>query len=42
MALAGPASAVVTLETGSNDRQANMQAFAASALNLLLQNLSRQ
>jgi nicotinamide-nucleotide amidase len=42
MAVAGPASAVITLETGSNDRQANMQAFAASALNLLLQNFSRQ
>ena len=41
VAVAGPASAVVTLETGSNERQANMQAFAASALNLLLQNLSR-
>jgi PncC family amidohydrolase len=42
MAVAGPASAVITLETGGNDRQANMQAFAASALKLLLQNLSRQ
>lgn len=41
MAVAGPASAVITLETGSNERRANMQAFAASALNLLLQNLSR-
>lgn len=41
MAIAGPASAVITLETGSADRQANMHAFAARALNLLLENLSR-
>jgi nicotinamide-nucleotide amidase len=41
MAVAGPQAAVITLETGSNDRQANMQAFAATALKLLLQNLSR-
>jgi len=40
MAVAGPQAAVITLETGSADRQANMQAFAAAALNLLLQNLS--
>ena len=39
MAVAGPAQAVFTLETGSADRQANMQAFAKTALNLLLQNL---
>ena len=41
MAVAGPTQAVFTLETGSNDRQANMQAFASAALELLLQNLSR-
>jgi hypothetical protein len=41
MAVAGPAQAVFTLETGSNDRQANMQAFAKTALNLLLENLSK-
>jgi PncC family amidohydrolase len=41
MAVAGPEHAVMTLETGSADRFANMQAFAATALNLLLQNLSR-
>ena len=41
MAVAGPTEAVITLETGSGDRQANMQAFARAALNLLLQNLSR-
>jgi PncC family amidohydrolase len=40
-AVAGPQSAVVTLETGSADRQANMQSFANAALNLLLQNLSK-
>jgi nicotinamide-nucleotide amidase len=39
MAVAGPQAAVITLETGSHDRQANMQAFAATALKLLLQNL---
>jgi PncC family amidohydrolase len=40
MAVAGLATDVMTLETGSNDRQANMQAFATTALNLLLRNLS--
>jgi nicotinamide-nucleotide amidase len=41
MAVAGPAESVFTLETGSNERLANMQTFASTALNLLLQNLSR-
>lgn len=41
MAVAGPAPSVTTLETGSADRQANMHVFASTALNLLLQNLSR-
>jgi nicotinamide-nucleotide amidase len=41
MAVAGPQQQVITLETGSNDRQANMQAFAKAALDLLLKNLSR-
>jgi nicotinamide-nucleotide amidase len=41
MAIAGPRPAVITLETGSADRQANMRAFATRALNLLLENLSR-
>ena len=41
MAVAGPAQSVFTLETGSNDRQANMQAFAKTALDLLLENLSK-
>ncbi len=39
MAIAGPKDAVFTLETGSADRQANMQVFAKTALSLLLQNL---
>src|SRR5580693_4632768 len=41
MAVAGPASQVITIETGSSDRQGNMHAFASHALNLLLENLSR-
>jgi nicotinamide mononucleotide (NMN) deamidase PncC len=41
MAVAGPQGEVMTLETGSNDRRANMQVFASTALNLLLRNLSR-
>jgi nicotinamide mononucleotide (NMN) deamidase PncC len=41
MAVTGPAQSVFTLETGSADRQANMQAFAKTALNLLLENLSK-
>ena len=41
MAVAGPQSAVFTLETGGADRQANMQKFASTALTLLLQNLSK-
>jgi nicotinamide-nucleotide amidase len=39
MAIAGPKDAVFTLETGSADRQANMQVFAKTALELLLKNL---
>ena len=31
----------MTLETGSSDRLDNMQMFASTALNFLLQNLSR-
>ncbi|SHK34655.1 competence/damage-inducible protein cinA [Bradyrhizobium lablabi] len=41
MAIAGPEAEVMTLETGSSDRLANMHAFAGTALNLLLRNLSR-
>jgi PncC family amidohydrolase len=39
MAVAGPTEKVITLETGSGDRQANMQVFAKTALGLLLENL---
>ena len=39
MAVAGGASDVMTLETASNDRQANMHEFAKTALRLLLKNL---
>jgi len=35
IAVAGPQEKVITLETGSDDRVANMRAFAAAALNLL-------
>jgi nicotinamide-nucleotide amidase len=40
MAVAGPHAEVMTLETGSSDRLANMHVFASTALNLLLKNLS--
>ena len=35
IAIAGPVARAVTLETGSADRQANMRAFAAAALEAL-------
>lgn len=35
IALAGPASAAITVSTGSDDRVANMRAFAHAALGLL-------
>ena len=41
MAVAGPELSVMTLETGNNDRLGNMHVFAGTALNFLLQNLSR-
>ena len=41
MAVAGPRNEVFTLETGIADRQANMQAFAQTALNLLLQEMQK-
>ncbi|MCP1974866.1 CinA family protein [Bradyrhizobium elkanii] len=41
MAVAGPRQQVITLETASGDRQANMQAFAKAALELLLKNLEQ-
>jgi PncC family amidohydrolase len=36
IAVAGAAERAITLETGSSDRVANMQAFSAAALDLLL------
>ena len=41
MAVAGRASQVITIETGSTERHGNMHAFAAAALKLLLENVSR-
>src|SRR5437764_11667327 len=41
MAVAGLEQSVTTLETGSADRLANMHVFAATALNLLLETVSR-
>lgn len=35
VAVSGPVEAVLTIETGSEDRAANMRAFAAAALELL-------
>lgn len=35
VAVSGPVEAVITIETGESDRTANMQAFAAAALELL-------
>jgi nicotinamide-nucleotide amidase len=40
IAIAGPIERTVTLETGSGDRRANMDAFAKRALELLLEVLS--
>ena len=39
IAISGPVDAAITLETGSADRGANMHAFAAEALELLLRGL---
>jgi hypothetical protein len=33
--VSGPVEAVITVETGSPDREANMQAFARAAVELL-------
>jgi nicotinamide-nucleotide amidase len=41
MAVAGAATKVITLETGSSDRAGNMQVFAKTALELLLGQLSQ-
>jgi nicotinamide-nucleotide amidase len=40
IAVAGPVERAITLETGSADRQANMEAFAKRALELLLEVVS--
>jgi nicotinamide-nucleotide amidase len=39
--IAGVEASAMTLETGNGDRLANMQVFASTALNFLLQNLER-
>jgi nicotinamide mononucleotide (NMN) deamidase PncC len=40
IAVAGPTERAITLETGSADRRANMDAFAKRALELLLEAIS--
>ncbi len=40
LAVAGAVERAITLETGSNDRVANMRAFAAAALDLLAESLA--
>jgi nicotinamide-nucleotide amidase len=40
IAVAGPIERAITLETGSSDRVANMNAFAAAALDLLIDALA--
>ena len=40
LAISGPVEMAITLETGTSDRAANMQAFTAAALGLLLRALS--
>jgi nicotinamide-nucleotide amidase len=42
IAVAGPSERAMTLETGSSDRVANMRAFGAAALDLLLDVLARE
>jgi nicotinamide-nucleotide amidase len=39
IAIAGPTERVLTIETGSPDRQANMRAFAAKALQTFLESI---
>jgi nicotinamide-nucleotide amidase len=39
IAVAGPTERAITLETGSSDRVANMHAFAAAAIDLLIEAL---
>jgi nicotinamide-nucleotide amidase len=42
IAVAGPVQRVITLETGSSDRVANMRTFSAAALDLLAECLANQ
>jgi nicotinamide mononucleotide (NMN) deamidase PncC len=42
IAVAGASERALTLETGSSDRVANMQAFTAAALDLLVEMLAGQ
>jgi PncC family amidohydrolase len=42
IAIAGPGEKILTVRTGSPDRQANMRAFAARALDSLLEMLNAQ
>jgi PncC family amidohydrolase len=42
IAIAGPSQSVLTIRTGSSDRQANMHAFAATAMDALLEILKGQ
>ena len=42
IAVAGPAEKAITLETGSTDRRANMDAFAKRALELFLETISAE
>jgi len=41
MGVAGPSERTLTLRTGSSDRDANMQTFAAAALRALLEEIGR-
>jgi PncC family amidohydrolase len=41
LAVAGPTEQAITLKTGATDRLANMQAFAAAALQLLAQHVAQ-
>jgi nicotinamide-nucleotide amidase len=42
IAVAGPLETAITIETGADDRSANMRAFAAAALELLQRSLQAQ
>ncbi len=42
IAIAGPSQSALTIRTGSSDRQANMHAFAAAAMDALLKILKGQ